>query len=267
MSDIILDPEYEALKNEIDKLHKDFTALIMEKDELVYHICPNIESEYMLSVGMLEYKIYEFQCKIFRIKRKIELIQQKFNRQEIVIIKLIEAQLDREYAKYEAKLKEKLEILNEAMAYSQGEPLSMKDKNEIKRIYRKIVKKLHPDMNPEVSPEEQRLFLNAVRAYKSGDLKTLQSIEILIDEISSSNNRDDFSIEDMTKEKEKLKKNINSLIEYIGKIKKSFPYNQKQFLEDEKAVEEKKEELNRIIENHKEMYKHYEEKLSALLGG
>lgn len=45
MSDIILSPEYEALKSKIDKLNKDLTALIMERDELIYHICPGIESE------------------------------------------------------------------------------------------------------------------------------------------------------------------------------------------------------------------------------
>lgn len=35
MSDIILSPEYETLKNEIDKLHKELTVLIMEKAEFL----------------------------------------------------------------------------------------------------------------------------------------------------------------------------------------------------------------------------------------
>lgn len=265
MSDIVLSPEYEALKSEIDKLNKDLTALIMERDELIYHICPGIESEYMLKIGALEYKAFEFQCKILRIKRKIELIQQKFNRQEAVVLPLIEEQLDNEYAEYEAKLKEKLNLINDALSYAQGEEMSAEDIKELKRIYRKIVKRLHPDMNPDITEAQHKLFLNAVAAYKNGDLKMLKSLEILIDEISD-NFEDYSSIEPLENKKEALNKQIQSLIENIEKIKKAFPYNQKEFLLNDEKVKEKQAELNNLIEKYKEIYKHYEEKLSALLG-
>lgn len=265
MSDIILSPEYEALKSKIDKLNKDLTALIMERDELIYHICPGIESEYMLEIGTLEYKAFEFQCKILRIKRKIELIQQKFNRQEAVVLPLIEEQLDNEYAEYEAKLKEKLNLIKDALSYSQGEEMSAEDIKELKMIYRKIVKKLHPDMNPDITETQHKLFLNAVAAYTSGDLQMLKSLEILIDEIFGDI-EDYSSLESFKNKKETLCRHINSITEYIDKIKKSFPYNQKEFLLNDEKVKEKQSEFNNLIEQYKEMYKHYEEKLSALLG-
>lgn len=156
MSDIILSPEYESLQKEIEKLNHDLSAVLFEKDELIYHICPKIESKYMLEIGVLEYKVFEFQCKILRIKRKIELIQQRFNRQEPVVLDLIEEQLDKEYAKYEVRLKEKLNSINDALAMSQCKELSYEDTQELKRIYRKIVKSLHPDMNPNITETEDR---------------------------------------------------------------------------------------------------------------
>lgn len=82
MSDIIVSPEYLKLLEEIKQLKEDLASLYEERDELIYHICKNIETEYMSKIGVLEYKLYEFQCKILRIKRKIELYQQKINRQE-----------------------------------------------------------------------------------------------------------------------------------------------------------------------------------------
>lgn len=37
--------------------------------------CKNIETAYMLALGNLEYKAYELQCAVLRLKRKAELIR------------------------------------------------------------------------------------------------------------------------------------------------------------------------------------------------
>ena len=58
---------------DIKQLKEDIASLYEEKDELLYHTCKIIETEYMSKIGVLEYKLYEFQCKILRLKRKIEL--------------------------------------------------------------------------------------------------------------------------------------------------------------------------------------------------
>ena len=97
MSDIIISPEYAKLVEEIKQLKEDIVNLYEERDELTYHICKNIETEYMSKIGILEYKLYEFQCKILRIKRKIELYQIKINRQESPNEEEIEKELEDEY--------------------------------------------------------------------------------------------------------------------------------------------------------------------------
>ena len=83
MSNVIINPEYLKLIEEIKQLKEDIASLYEEKDELVYHTCKNIETEYMSKVGVLEYKLYEFQCKILRLKRKIELYQINIKRKEV----------------------------------------------------------------------------------------------------------------------------------------------------------------------------------------
>ena len=67
MSDIIINPEYLKLIEEVKQLKEDIASLYEERDELIYHICRNIETEYMSKIGVLEYKLYEFQCKILRL--------------------------------------------------------------------------------------------------------------------------------------------------------------------------------------------------------
>ena len=72
---IILFPEVSALQEEIEKLRTEWSMLLLERDELTYTICKNIETKYMLLFGGLEYKAlaldWEYRC----LRRKIELIQ------------------------------------------------------------------------------------------------------------------------------------------------------------------------------------------------
>ena len=74
---IILHPDFEKLKAEVEKLRTELSMLVPERDELLYQECKNIETAYMLSLGALEYKVYEIECAILRLKRKAELIQVK----------------------------------------------------------------------------------------------------------------------------------------------------------------------------------------------
>lgn len=85
-NNIILFPDFEKLKNEVEEMHTELSMLLLERDELQFVICKNIETEYMLKLGSIEYKAYESQCTFLRLKRKIELIQAKKNRQEKIII-------------------------------------------------------------------------------------------------------------------------------------------------------------------------------------
>lgn len=91
---IILHPDIENLKADVDRLRVELSMLVLEHDELLYQEGRNIEMEYMLSVGALEYKAYEIECTILRLKRKTELIQAKKNRQEKINLANIEETLD-----------------------------------------------------------------------------------------------------------------------------------------------------------------------------
>ena len=173
---VIVFPNFEKLKSEVEKMRTELSMLLLERDELQFVICKNIETEYMLKLGSIEYKAYEAQCAALRLKRKIELIQAKKNRQEKVIISAIEETLDSEFAEYQKQLNEQIDKMNDALKRSKAEVLSDEDNKELKKLYRKIVKALHPDINPDVSEAQVQLFDNAVSAYKSGDLGTLRII-------------------------------------------------------------------------------------------
>jgi hypothetical protein len=137
MADIIINPEYEELVFLVQKLETELADLVFERDKLLYHVCPKLKTEYMLKIGKLEYAIFEYQCKILRTKRKIEIIQAQLNREQPYNIDDIEKQLDIEYKEYIEKLLEKQKEIDQARFKNEstGRPLTDDENAELKKLY------------------------------------------------------------------------------------------------------------------------------------
>lgn len=266
MNNIIISPEYLELIEEVKKLKDDIASLYEEKDELVYHICRNIETEYMSKVGVLEYKLFEFQCKILRLKRKIELYQQKINRQEQPNEKEIEKKLDIEYKEYEEKLNKMSNDLQDALNRKNYGILSEENAKELKNIYRKLIKRLHPDLNKDNSEKNKKLLLQVTYAYENGDLETLKNLELLIEEISEEEKIEMNELDELKAIKNKYEEIIKGLLHSIKKIKESFPYNKKEFLKNDILVQKRKEELENEMNMYKEVYLNLENILKKVKG-
>lgn len=266
MRNIIISPEYLKLIEEIKKLKENIVSLYEERDELAYHICRNIETDYMSKIGILEYKLFEWQCKILRLKRKIELYQRKTNREEIPDENEIEKELDNEYKEYEEKLKQMSNELQNALQRKNYGILSEENTKELKRIYRKLIKKLHPDLNKENSERNKNLLLKVTRAYENGDLETLKNLEILTNEIIEKENVEMGELEELNESKARYEIIINNLIEEIKKIKESFPYNKKEFLKSEILVQKRRKELENEMKMCKEVYLNLQNILKQLKG-
>ena len=263
-TDIIIFPDFEKLKNEVEKIRTELSMLLLERDELQFVICRNIETAYMLKLGGLEYKAYEAQCTALRLKRKIELIQAKKNRQEKVVLSAIEETLKTEFAEYQKRLNEQIEKMNKALERSKCKVLTDEENRELKKIYRKIVKELHPDLNPDISAEKVQLFNNAVNAYKNGDLNALKIInEMVGDGMQPEQSKD--AMTQLIEEKEHLLSLLKPIKDSIEDIKSKYPYNLKAIVESEKKTEQIRHELEHVLEQYNELIEIYKQTIDEML--
>lgn len=261
---VIVFPDFEKLKNEVEKMRTELSMLLLERDELQFVICKNIETEYMLNLGSIEYKAYEAQCTALRLKRKIELIQAKKNRQEKVIISAIEEVLDNEFAEYQKQLDEQINKMNDALKRSKAEVLTDEENKELKKLYRKIVKALHPDINPDVSEAQVNLFDNAVQAYKNGDLGTLRIIGEMVGNSPLPEQHKD-ALTQLSEEKDRLQNLLKAIRDSIEEIKSEYPYTMKEILEDKEKTEQKKQELESILSQYTELISIYQAKIEEMM--
>ena len=264
-NNLILFPGYEALKQETEMLRTELSMLVLERDELLYVECKNLEMLYMLEFGALEYKAYEAQCAALRAKRKLEMIRAKQNRQEPVSVSEIEILLDEEFADYQKKLEEQIDKMNEALERRQEKLLSEEETKELKKRYRHIIKALHPDLHPEFSEAQKKLFYNAVKAYENGDLNSMRIIDEMISASSAEGERENTAIDSLVQEKKRLSSLLKGVKEEIQKIRSDYPYSMKELLCDPKKIDRKKQELQDILRQYQEQKDFYFAKIQELL--
>ena len=261
---IIMFPEFEKLLKEVERLRTEFSMLLLERDELQYVVCKNIETAYMLSLGSLEYKAFEIECEMWRLHRKIELIQAKINRQEKVDLKAIDETLDDEFEEYQRKLDEQINKMNAALEHSQCEKMTEEQTKEFKKLYRTIVKALHPDLNPDASPAQIQLFQNAVKAYENGDIASLKIISEMVSEPKlPEKGSDGMSV--LIEEISRLEKLIELINERITGIKNEYPYTLKTIVESTEKTEERRKELQSRIDEMTDVVEFYKRKINGMV--
>ena len=55
---VIMFPDFVKLDKEVKEMRSQLSELLLERDQLHLIVCPNIETEYLLLFGSLEYKAY-----------------------------------------------------------------------------------------------------------------------------------------------------------------------------------------------------------------
>ncbi|WP_161978626.1 hypothetical protein [Streptococcus sp. S784/96/1] len=252
-----------SLEEELAELKVQLAALLSERDDLLLHVCKNIEMDFMLKIGRFEYEAFQAQCDYLRAKRKCEMLQALKNRQEKPDLVEIERLLDEELKEYMERLKVQFEEIAKAIERSQYTALTKDETKDLKQYYRQIIKRLHPDLHPDISDEELKLFHAAVAAYEAADLETVRMIyELLVDR----GDGDIFGSHTLLKKRiEQLRVQIQQLEEQIENIKSNYPYIYKDLLQDEKWVAERQEMLKNTKVDFIKAKETYDKRIKELL--
>ena len=258
-----LSPEIIKLQKEVSALEKELGKVILEQDEMVNAVKPNLEAEYQKKIGYKELERMETEITARRCKRQIELIQAAVNRQESIEEDEIEKKLDDEFQEWYEKIEEQYQKVKKA---EDRLKCLMSDENnaEFNKLYRRLVFKLHPDLNPNRSKDEENLWHRVQLAYEGGDLEEMRSLAIIIDaqhetiELPSSKDV-------LQKRKTKLTEEIQKIINNMSELEQKFPFNIVNKLADKEWINSKVEEIQEKINQWQEKCKHYKELIEVLL--
>ena len=104
--EISLTPEHSNALNNYEMLRESLLKAEEEKEFLLHQALPALEAMYLSKVGKLKLELLEVRLEVYRLKRKMELIQSCINRQSEVVPEAIDILLEKEIEEQRKKLED-----------------------------------------------------------------------------------------------------------------------------------------------------------------
>ena len=217
------------------------------------------ENAYVREFGELIMESFRMKMETVKKRKTIEFCSIFANRGESVDQEALRQYLEEEMAGYSRRLDDMIrdhEDAKKAKRISEAELL------KIKRIYHRLVKKIHPDMSPLTRENEElkELWQRLTAAYRCNDLKTMEETEVLINAVLKQLDMGECEI--LIPD---IEERIRELEAEIERIKTTDPYQYRYLLDDDEAVSEKKQELEREISEYEDYGKQLDRMLEELL--
>ena len=239
---------YAQLLTLTESLRKEISELFLEYDELIRFKKPAILAKYLQAVGELENACSERTEEVRWLKRKIALFLQSLNRGEKPDETQIDEQLEMEREGWKDSMKK-----NTVWSAFEKE-LSKEQKADLKKKYFTIMRNLHPDLNPDRTDVQERFMEAAQEAFETMDYDVIKGIFHLVRPIipavdasgkKLSEDAEEKAFRDLCTTRNQLLETRVRILKRIELEKNSYPLKFEEFLQDELAVTEYRETLEK----------------------
>ena len=104
---VLSQSEYESLLEEVHRLQARISELTALRDDLIYHICPALQTDYEEKIASLERELLAAEMYLRENQRTLEILQAQMNQQKKPDIDEAQKQAQEEFHEYEEDLKKK----------------------------------------------------------------------------------------------------------------------------------------------------------------
>lgn len=241
MNDLILHPEYETLRAEVARLREEIVVVRTQLDRASGVETELLKAEYGKRFGRLELELTRKYYRFRLLRRRIDLVRSYLNRGAEPDMEAIDAILDAEAEEYNQVLRRKAADAERASKMTFRE-YSDEEAVHAKKLYQQVVRALHPDLHPGATPDDIACLQQAVEAYNSGDLATLEAIAVLV-ECGEKKNDEPSCIESLRKRCEQYRDTLSKLALRLKKVRSSFPFDQAELLSKPENVMKRIQDL------------------------
>ena len=240
----------ENAKRKLDERREEYAGLLAEYDEVTGTLRRHLETEYMMRIGRLECRLFSLQLQVRRLKREIALHQAARNRRESISDEEVKRIIEREFAEYRAALAEHREKIRRAEAHHFAPKLSVAATQALRKLYHDMVRKLHPDLNRDLPEKAKELWIRIAAAYRNCEWQELNILaDMVYDLLDGGARADDAAngVEELLAEERRIAAKSAEVRERLRELQERPPYSYRALLEDERAVNDKRRELQEAL--------------------
>ena len=231
------------MTEEIFEVRSRIAGLLLEIDDIVLQVNPQVKAEYATKIGYLENELLKWQIAARRARRRCMLAQARANAGRGFEEDEFEAQLDAELAEWDGLLAKSVEaFLRAAERMAASRPLSPSESRELKKLHRNLIKRLHPDLHPGQGDEEARFFMVAQAAFEQGNLDMLRSVAVATEGMGGVDGLE-LTDDEAAAELEIVRAHERVIEQRLRELKQSNPYALKENLEDGEWIVRRVSEL------------------------
>ena len=247
------------IKAEGRTLYEEYESLVMKKEQLLKN-AGSRRTVYLQYFGDLMAEILETKIECIRLKKTIAYCTKCINLGQTIDTKAMQEEIEGEMQAYYVELKSMLEEKEGAKTAKNADDYEVR---MTKQIFRRIAKRLHPDINAKTYENAVLLELwnQVMDAYNEFDVEKLEELEVVLNHVMTELGEDGFAvnIDNIEDKIKKLEKKIQEIITTV-------PYTYGEILADPKAIELKKQELKKELEEYHIYQLNLEETLEKLTG-
>lgn len=261
---IDLTDESKNLRQEILALRKEYSELMLRKEDMVNQEKPRLTALYLKFIGNLQYEQLQIQLDIRVLKVRQIFLQKYINQDRTPDL----VQIDKDVKAYENECSEalhsKAEQLKAAQDYLKAPTMSKEETAELKHLFQSMVKALHPDLHPGQSEEDKELFFAATEAYKACNLDKLRELYLMLDTQTFDYDKIKETSNDLKSLAEQLREKVATLKVTIEKLNSTFPFIHREHLFDDHWIAGEQERIKQEISQLKEERKHLQSLVAVM---
>ena len=233
----------EDIKDRNRTPYDEYEALLMKKEQLLKDAASR-RIVYLQHFGDLMSEILESKIECIRLKKMIAYCTKCINTGASVDVNAMTEEIDAEMQAYYVELKSMVEEKENAKTSKTADEYEVR---MTKKIFRRIAKRLHPDINVKTgeTPVLLDLWDKVMEAYNAYDVEALEELEVVLNHVMTGLGEEGFA-----PDIENIEEKINKMEKRIHQIVTTLPYTYGELLNNPRAMEEKKAELQKELEEY-----------------
>ena len=259
----------QGLREEVVRTREEIVDAIAQMEHLRLQVIPQIHADYAVKIGCWETQLLQAELSCRRARRKLTLAQASANDGSAIDEAAIETQLDAEFEEWQERMAKAFARVQQGLEYiTATSRLSPSDGRALKKYFRILARRLHPDLHPDRQEEFSDLFQIAMRAYETGNVPVLRSLEVSTRHLDTH----DADLEGLAEDElgsalELTQIELGMVREQLEKLKADPVFQLERQLASPEWVTAKVTEMRGAIASYDRARENYERRLVQLMGG